>query len=254
MKLLRLALLILAFNSLAPAAQGQAKLKAEDVLHKTLENYKRMSKNLRSLHVVSVERRWDRITKRSIVAGVKPNKLRLESVDSDAPPDYAVVSDGEALWFYNRRRHAYMKHPATEANPVLLKELYGDRVVGVIQFFERRMLPHVFAYLDKAVVEMATNATSMREETDRREGKPVRCYVIDSRVTHQGRVLTVTLWIEKNRLLLHRLEATVQDPSLVSPIIIYLSVNEPLPHSLFTFIPPKGARHVKTAREFTARP
>ncbi|MGB9123529.1 MAG: redoxin family protein [Candidatus Angelobacter sp.] len=177
-----------------------------------------------------------------VLAQAQPGKRRLELKSPFMGA--SVVSDGRITWHYMAQGHQYSKGPASEdskeQNPFLPQnyvEQYA-KLAGEVD-----------------VARLAGN------DTISFEGKAVECAVVEYIVKASGPKATDTkappqwhkLWIDKSRFLV--LQESWSEPPMdfmgiemkSSRRIIFktIRINEPVPDSVFSFVPPKNALEVE---------
>lgn len=178
-----------------------------------------------------------------VLAQARPGKFRLELKSPFMGA--SVISDGKTTWHYMAQGHQYSKGPADadkkEQNP-FLPENYVEQYAKLAD-----------------EVDIARLAG---DETISFEGKAVECAVVEYTVKVSGpKAVTAAkaapqwhkLWIEKSRFLV--LQESWSEPPMdfmgiemkTSRKIVFktIRINEPVPNSVFSFVPPKNALEVE---------
>jgi electron-transferring-flavoprotein dehydrogenase len=176
---------------------------------------------------------------------VNPGKMRIES--SAQGMTQLTVSDGETTWVCLSNKE-YTKIPAA-TGPAGVMETIGIKLPDLSR--------------------MQENAKTLREETIDIDGQKHDCWVVESRVAEMSlpapqNVKTeikmvdfvATSWIDKKLLVDFQSTASVKVEMSGMPgfelqektVKKNVKIDEPIADSLFTFIPPAGAKEVK---EFT---
>ena len=159
--------------------------------------------------------------------GARSGKRRWELPGSSR----LTISDGRQTWEYDRRNNEYTRQPAVVVKP--LRYLTGH-------------------------LDLLENARVVRQEAVELDAGPVPCTVVEAdERSRPERRIQVTYWIDTQRSLpLKRVESwyslkTGSPPSLTLTttfVVQNISLNQPLPDSLFQFTAPEGAVEVKELR------
>jgi len=171
-----------------------------------------------------------------LVQAAKPNRLRIETKGEG--DDSLTVSDGITTWTYTPMRKQYTKHSGSEAAlEALATPLTGDaRILG--------------------------NAITRGSETLDVDGTPHECWVVESRVANgsfDGMEIedaVYVTWTDKETgiALQRSVSAKTKGEPVpgammqVKSIKQSLKLDEPLPPSLFTFVPPADAKEEGSAQ------
>lgn len=188
------------------------------------------------------------------------NKVRFDMRDPNAW--YVVVADGKTMWRANPNTREFIR---TSIDGTLLETKGGGREAeGAIQ-----RLKFAISSYDR-LDERLKSATFIREESVELDGMPVDCSVVQAEYNAPPgsigiKSVTRTYWIDKQRLLILR-EDIVTTGNL-SPMAPFLgmetrhsirykvaSIDEPVPDSLFTYIPPRNFREVDKLEPAFPRP
>jgi len=242
-------LLFACFGWVGPAQSSLSTLPAQKqddalkVLQKTSETYRNMTSSYfeGTLVLEFSSKQGDlKIDMPLVIAEVKPNKVKYELKD----PKYGGtrVSDGKTLWVYQSRSKQYTKQPV-------------DTVKAASSFKGSAEYEHIS--------ERVKSAKILRDESLTVNGENVNCYVIEL-VTEPLKpnpdIVSAPrlLWIDKiNNIILKdvsraKLNATKGEEGQVNNTIIKTlssaKVNQPIPDSMFVFIPPEGAVEVEKTK------
>ena len=142
-----------------------------------------------------------------------------------------MATDGKTTWRYDPDKHAYTRKAGPpeldlDMNEDELKRLGIDPSSPDVAKFSEVML----AGFRKAA-DSAARAKLLRTETLRPAG--VECYVVEIPDPK------MTLWIDTTKFRILRMESAGERFNFTT-----VSLNEPLPDGVFTFVPPAGARLV----------
>lgn len=177
-----------------------------------------------------------------VLAQARPGKRRLELKSPFMGA--SVVSDGKTTWHYMAQGHQYSKGPASEDN----KE-------------QNPFLPQNYVEQYAKLADEVDVARLAGNDTISFEGKAVECAVVEYIVKASGPKATGTkappqwhkLWIDKSRFLV--LQESWSEPPMdfmgiemkSSRKIVFktIRINEPVPDSVFSFVPPKNALEVE---------
>jgi outer membrane lipoprotein-sorting protein len=172
-----------------------------------------------------------------------PGKMRLELRKPSG--GMIIIGDGQTTWMYMPQLNAYMKFslPASGVAPA--------RAINPMAGFNPRQL-----------AQDVSEARVLRSESAIVNGQNEDCAVVEAEYrapvsTGQATVESrrQTLWIDKQRLLVVRLESVTRTklPGASAPSEDHanirfdkLAVDEPLGADQFTFTPPAGARELRS--------
>lgn len=252
-------------------------LPAQDDAVQLLRRVSDTYKNMKSYHFESEHRidrtselhgSWDKGHTTLIVAS--PDRVRFENVESSG--SYYLVSDGKTLWRATGNTREYSITPLTGP----LAEVKGGG--GEAQLAQAR-LKISERDLARKLDENLKSARILRDETLELQGRPVLCTVVRAEYSPPpgddfDHSITRTIWIDKQRMLLLQ-EETVRMGNFI-PVLpfeqikernklryTFVSVDEPLADSLFTYTPPENFREVDSlepsfkhtaAKEFIGKP
>jgi outer membrane lipoprotein-sorting protein len=188
------------------------------------------------------------------MAMVKPNKIRVESKNSQMPgANMTIVSNGKTLWTYNGMLNQYTEKPA----PADLTKMNFSQTGGFIN----------------PTQDLTKNLKSAKLVGSEKVGK-VDAYVIEAVVALPqmgpmggGQGLPFKMWIGKQDHMLYKFSANMTNtmpipqppsqggaPSQPQTMTMKLSfagtvsdvkLNTPIPEAVFTFKPPAGAKKVE---------
>lgn len=223
--MLRLLLCNILAVLLSPLAPGQD---ATDILKKTTAAYKSlMTYDFEQVELTEFPGSRHTSEMRQRFAGAPGGKMRNEAL----PKGGVSIWDGEYYWSYSPQRNEFTKRPSHSTFRFLPDyDRIGWRVKA---------------------------ARILREEEVQLETEPVACYVIETEHINQlgeeQQQMPSTYWVDKTRfLVLKQRRCIVFNPpgrvssEMITTIsIVKLSVNEPVPDSLFRFDPPDGAVQVE---------
>ncbi len=179
-----------------------------------------------------------------VVAAVKPSLLRVETKNSLTA--MLTVSDGETTWNYMPRIHEYTRvagAPAGALGTDAARDSDLSAVHNPLGQYER-------------LAERTTAAKILREDRIEVGGRNVDCFVVELASAPENapgvEALPRLLWIDKVRYLVLRDNQTFKIRRPYTPlaektqttVLGLATVNEPVPDSLFKFVPPDGAREV----------
>ncbi|HEY3132748.1 MAG TPA: redoxin domain-containing protein [Acidobacteriota bacterium] len=179
-----------------------------------------------------------------VVAAVKPSLLRVETKNSLTA--MLIVSDGETTWNYMPRIHEYTRVTGAPA-----AGLASDGTTAS----DLSTLPNPIAQYER-LTDRSAAARVLREDRIEVGGRSVDCIVVElapaSGNTTGVETLPRMLWIDKFRYLVLRDEETFRIRRPYTPLTEKMQttvfgvarVNEPVPDSLFKFVPPAEAREV----------
>jgi len=234
--------------TIAPASGAIA------VLRQVAETYK----NLKSYHFEG-RYAWEQATESMglidetkseesfVSASIKPDRLRIESKNANF--GVALVYDGKTKWVYASGGNEYMKTevaPAKSATrlPAVDPRVYLARAANLLVMYT-------------SVADGVREAKIAGEETLEIGGRRVDCLVIE---VYYLRLSTVSepipptrkLWIDKSRNVVlrenQRIEVKTPQGKTVTTKATYIfttaRLGEQVPETLFTFVPPEGAKEV----------
>ena len=181
-------------------------------------------------------------------AAIKPDRSRIESKNTHI--SVTSVSDGKTKWLYAPGPNEYTK---TEEGPVRLVTRSPVRDSAPMAH-----LANATNLLDgySRVADQLGEAKIIGEETLEIGGRRSDCFVIEAYYiaasTRQSNTLTRRFWIDKSRNIvlreIQRTEARMPWGRTMSSKMTYIftvaRVGEPIPETLFTFVPPEGAKEV----------
>ena len=232
------------------AGARQAPRDGLSLLQRTAEAYAHaqrfdMAGEIHAVLVTGASR--DSSTATFVVASGGPGRMR----DELQVPGMEMmrVSDGTRSWTYDGQRGQYVESPKPLVTPEAMDSLQIRQLGGIMGAL-------LNSYRDMA--KGADSVSVLRTETLRLEGRPRLCDVVRARYTGENgdRTMIRTYWIDRARALVLRQETILRfmEQDVVSTRTERLtfrrvSVNEPVPESVFAFQAPPGAKRVD---EFTA--
>src|SRR5215510_780458 len=227
---------------------------AKAVLRQVAETYK----NLKSYHFEG-RYAWEQATESMglidetkseehfVSASIKPDRLRIESKNANF--SVALVYDGKTKWVYASGANEYTKTevaPAKSATrlPAVDPRVYLARAANLLVVYT-------------SVADRVREAKIAGEETLEIGGRRVDCLVIE---VYYLRLSTVSepipptrkLWIDKSRNVVlrenQRIEVRTPQGKTVTTKATYIftaaRLGEQVSETLFTFVPPEGAKEV----------
>jgi TonB family protein len=229
---------------------------AKAILKQVAETYK----NLRSYHFegrYTLEQVTESIGLKDefkreelfVTAAIKPDRSRIESKNTHI--SVTSISDGKAKWLYAPGPNEYTK---TEEGPVRL--VTGGPVKDSVPMAHLANATNLLAGYSRFDDRLGV-AKIIGEETLEIGGRRSDCFVIEAyyfpaSTGSQTNTLTRKLWIDKSRnIVLREIKNTeAKMPwgrtihSKMTYIFTVATVGEPIPETLFTFVPPEGAKEV----------
>src|SRR5215475_1766452 len=182
-------------------------------------------------------------------AAIKPDRSRIESKNTHI--SVTSVSDGKTKWLYAPGPNQYTK---TEGSPVRL--VTGGPVKDSAPMAHLANATNLLAGYSRVDDRLGV-AKIIGEETVEIGGRRSDCFVIEAyyfaaSTGSQTNTLTRKLWIDKSRNIVLReikhTEAKMPWGRTINSNIAYnftvATVGEPIPETLFTFVPPEGAKEV----------
>ena len=234
---------------------SQDQMEPQALLKKVSETYK----NLKRYHFEGVTvmeskagegqvRSESRSEETFSIAAVKPDRMRGEM----RSPTFSLltVSDGRTDWVLASATNQYTKKPAGQ------KGRPGAGGLDPVSSWVSRSTSRLAEY--ERLADRAKEAKILREEAVEVSGGRVNCYVVE--VEYQPTVgypnvpsSRRTLWVDKARYLVLRSITTTKyqvpysHPYEVKNTTTFTTakVDEPLPDTLFVFVPPEGAKEVE---------
>jgi len=207
-------------------AFAQAQPDVAEVLKKVSETYKGVSEyelvaeatmteggTSTRAHMRVAFRAPDRYRMEATIPGLEPTDSRLDEA--------VTIHDGSALWFYLPKSNQYGSIPADE----LAADPEGSAHTP-------EATDEVMMGLYRRAADLADGAKLLREEAIDVAGVAVPCYVAS--------VMDRTWWVDKKTNRVVR-----EDRGGSSTVFTLIRLGEPLPDSLFKFVPPPGARKVE---------
>jgi outer membrane lipoprotein-sorting protein len=201
-----------------------------------LKEVSQVYKNLKSYHfegVMVIESKangvqWKMDTT-MVAAAVKPDKIRVEMMG------ILMVSSGQTKWVYIPDLKQYSQNALVKV---------GERHLSLFALYEVGRYEHI--------AERVKAARILGQEAVEVQGKSIDCTVVQVEYDPLGIGQPLrTFWIDKARHIVLReslkIESSPINPIDVKQTFIFTiaKVNEPIPDSLFVFIPPEGAKEVK---------
>jgi TonB family protein len=254
---------VLALTAISGAAQDQDRADsqitgpdAKAILKQVAETYK----NLRSYRfegrytleqVIESIGLKDEIKREELFvnAAIKPDRSRIESKNTHI--SVTSVSDGKTKWVYAPGPNEYTK---TGEGPVRL--VTASPVRNSPPMAHLANATNLLAGFSR-VAERLGEAKIIGEETLEIGGRRSDCFVIEAyyfaaSTGRQSNTLTRKLWIDKSRNIVLReiqhTEAKMPWGRTINSKMTYIftvaTVGEPIPETLFTFVPPEGAKEV----------
>ncbi len=182
-------------------------------------------------------------------AAIKPDRSRIESKNTHI--SVTSVSDGKTKWIYAPGPNEYTK---TEEGPVRL--VTGGPVKDSAPMAHLANATNLLAGYSRVADRLGV-AKIIGEETLEIGGRRSDCFVIEAyyfaaSTGSQTNTLTRKLWIDKSRNIVLReiqhTEAKMPWGRTINSKMTYIftvaTVGEPIPETLFTFVPPEGAKEV----------
>src|SRR3989442_1214956 len=178
-----------------------------------------------------------------VVAAVRPSLLRVETKNSLTA--MLTVSDGETTWNYMPRIHEYTRVTGAPAG-----SLTSDATASDVSALHNPVVQY------ERLADRSAAAKILREDRIEVGGRNVDCVVVElasaSENTPGVETLPRMLWIDKFHYLVLRDEETFKIRRPYTPLTEKMqttvfgvaTVNEPVPDSLFRFVPPDEAREV----------
>src|SRR5262245_2246810 len=229
---------------------------AKAILKQVAETYK----NLRSYHfegrytleqVTESRGLKDEFKREELVvnAAIKPDRSRIESKNTHI--SVTSISDGKTKWLYAPGPNEYTK---TGEGPVRL--VTDGPVKNSAPMAHLAIATNLLAGYSRVSDRLGV-AKIIGEETLEIGGRRSDCFVIEAyyfaaSTGSQTSTLTRKLWIDKSRNIVLReiqhTEAKMPWGRTINSNIAYnftvATVGEPIPETLFTFVPPEGAKEV----------
>jgi TonB family protein len=254
---------ILAVTAISGAAQDPNRANsqtaapdAKAILKQVAETYK----NLRTYHfegrftqeqVIESIGLKDEIKREELFmnAAIKPDRSRIESKNTHI--SVTSVSDGKTKWLYAPGPNEY-----TRTEEGLVRQVTGSPVRNSAPMAHLANATNLLAGYSR-VADRLGDAKIIGEETLEIGGRRSDCFVIEAYyfATSTGRqssTLTRKLWIDKSRNIVLReiqqTEARMPWGRTINTKMTYIftvaRVGESIPETLFTFVPPEGAKEV----------
>src|SRR5215813_363572 len=229
---------------------------AKAILNQVAETYK----NLRSYHFegrYTLEQVTESIGLKDefkreelfVNAAIKPDRYRIESKNTHI--SVTSISDGKTKWVYAPGPNEYTR---TEEGPVRL--VTGGPVKNSATMAHLANATNLLAEYSRVDDRLGV-AKIIGEETLEIGERRSDCFVIEAyyfaeSTGSQTSTLTRKLWIDKSRNIVLReiqhTEAKMPWGRTINSNIAYnftvATVGEPIPETLFTFVPPEGAKEV----------
>ena len=229
---------------------------AKAILKQVAETYK----NLRSYHFegrYTLEQVTESIGLKDefkreelfVNAAIKPDRYRIESKNTHI--SVTSISDGKTKWVYAPGPNEYTR---TEEGPVRL--VTGGPVKNSATMAHLANATNLLAEYSRVDDRLGV-AKIIGEETLEIGGRRSDCFVIEAyyfaeSTGSQTNTLTRKLWIDKSRnIVLREIQHTEAKMlwgrtinSKMTYIFTVATVGEPIPETLFTFVPPEGAKEV----------
>ena len=182
-------------------------------------------------------------------AAIKPDRSRIESKNTHI--SVTSISDGKTKWLYAPGPNEYTK---TEEGPVKL--VTGGPVKDSAPMAHLANATNLLAGYSRVSDRLGV-AKIVGEETLEIGGRRSDCFVIEAyyfaaSTGSQTKTLTRKLWIDKRRNIVLRetqqTEAKMPWGRTINSKMTYnftvATVGEPIPETLFAFVPPEGAKEV----------
>jgi outer membrane lipoprotein-sorting protein len=179
------------------------------------------------------------------IAFRRPNFLRLH-LKQERPS--LMVSDGEWLWSYSEAANTYSKSPAPSSLSAFFDSLIGTYVPMAIDDTVTVLIPP-----SKRLTERLELLG--QESLGTKAGSNVLCYVLKGSLDEKSLSIwgydrgDTKLWINTSDLLTERAESTFvpegsggRQPIRITLVRLSSRLNEGLPPSLFSFVPPPNAK------------
>ena len=205
------------------------------------------------------QRSWQRGTE--VLAKDGPGKLHFHMVHSSG--SFAVVTDGSTVWRAAPDTREFIR--GALAGPVL--EMKGGGPIGESAISRARL---ALRYLASRLTDQLVRAEVLGKEMVDVGGESIECTVVRGEYAPRAGSLgidswTQTFWIDAARLIVLKSENTSRgrqfpDRPFEETSSRHLtrysvaSINQPLPESLFRFVPPAGYREVATLERAFPRP
>jgi outer membrane lipoprotein-sorting protein len=157
-----------------------------------------------------------------------PNRYRMEGVgpgtglDDLVFADMVMVYDGSVAWFYRPKSNQY--------GYFLGNDLFNDFRDG--KYATPEAMDDFMTRRCRSAEDFSDEATFLREEAMEVGGAKIECYVVS--------MTDGTWWIDKKSNRIVR-----QDHDETSTVFTTIKLGEPLPDSLFKFVPPAGAKQIE---------
>jgi outer membrane lipoprotein-sorting protein len=210
---------------LLPAAQAQTQPDIAAVLRRVSQRYKATTQyEFIGEGTCGGEQARTSEPFRMLFAFKAPNKYRVRSnapclkPGEPDPGESLRVNDGSTLWAYSSKENQYVSIPA---------ELFGNKQPDSID--QATMSRY------RGIADIAGQVKFVREEDLSVGASKVDCYVVS--VPKQEYAPAQTWWIDKASYHVVRIDG---DESSI--VFTTIKLNEPLPDSLFKFVPPPGAK------------
>jgi len=215
---------------LLSGAFAQAPPDIAEILQKVSDTYKGVSQYELVLDQTEPPRRNNPPERTHVrVAFKAPNQYRMEGTGSGSAGDdpileeMIIVDNGSTLWFYLPRSNQYGSLSADEAAADIEWSAHTPEATDRVA---------VEKYREAA--QYSNGAKLLREEEIEFAGAKVSCYVISVPEKAPG---PYTWWVDKHSYRVLR-EASANGTTEYTSV----SLGEPLPDSLFQFVPPPGAQ------------
>lgn len=173
-----------------------------------------------------------------------PDKLRIEGSMGPMPRGAGsagtMISDGKTTWKYDARKRLYTR----KAGPPELDLDMDDnelRQMGVNPASsDATKFGELLLAGFRKLSTLGDQARLVRTETVRLGDSQVECYVLETEERLSG--TKATWWIDTARFRIRRMEST--QGQTIRMTFHTVSLNEPLPDGVFSFVPPADARQV----------
>jgi len=233
---------------LAGPALAQVPSRELEILRRTSDTYRALESYVLRAQLsveVSAQGRRQSDTFSLILAAARPGRLREEV---QHPQQGSLrVSDGRQTWTYVANLNQYTREQAAAPDPTLMDSAQIASMGGIAA-----SLLYSYRTLDQGV----KGARILREETLPFAGGSRPCYVMElvdpgsSTATGAADQLRL-VWIDRERHVALKSELVVRQSSQGQTAerketVVYTAVtlNGPVPESLFVFHPPSGAKEV----------
>jgi outer membrane lipoprotein-sorting protein len=204
--------------------------------HKYLQRVAAAYRHLKSLQVDATTERIEdvdgkhaRVQVRIALYTSAPNKIRIDTKDSDNSARSVLLSDGENLTEF----HAWNNEYASTSETRLDTGFSPQRGVGLGEMTYDR------------IADGVSTAVFRGHQTLELGKDRISCAIID--VEYKGSIAKFSFWIMEKRYLILQRAVTYSDGLVVHTLVSRvraLTANEEIPAAVFQFIPPDGAKQV----------